>query len=451
MTIGEGSFSSVYRARQEILDRWVAVKVLHEKDGDRRTELMNEARNQAQMSIACIPGVYDAFVRGQQLFIVMEWIKGASLQTLLENGIAHASDRAALAGSIVAALAGLHRLGFAHRDIKPANILVTPEGGVYLVDFGFSKKVGEGGRSIVGAVKGTPAYMAPEMWQGRGDIDTMRADLFALGKVLRELAPGPGWEDILPPLMAPDPGQRPTSAVELWEQCRDVSQSGVSAECAAAIVQVTSALLSKRLLQAAKLLLFARRRDEAYWLLAECLQEDPDCVEAISLIERIPGLAENKRKLRATLATAAVAVFLLSLSVAYHFGQRLERETRYPSIVADTETEALLLPAHGGRKKPSGGYAAFPATAEFREPAGAGSRLAGILFLEGVEGCDTLSLDAKSLAIPVPSGGIPLEPGEHALDCLDRNGERVYRERLALLPFQRKIIRIRSAKPGKDA
>jgi hypothetical protein len=251
--------------------------------------------------------------------------------------------------------------------------------------------------------------------------------------------------------MAPDPEQRPTSAVELWEQCRDVSQSGVSAECAAAIVQVTSALLSKRLLQAAKLLLFARRRDEAYWLLAECLQEDPDCVEAISLIERIPGLAENKRKLRATLATAAVAVFLLSLSVAYHFGQRLERETRYPSIVADTETEALLLPAHGGRKKPSGGYAAFPATAEFREPAGAGSRLAGILFLEGVEGCDTLSLDAKSLAIPVPSGGIPLEPGEHALDCLDRNGERVYRERLALLPFQRKIIRIRSAKPGKDA
>jgi len=94
MTIGEGSFSSVYRVRQKILDRWVAVKILHEKDRERRLELLNEARNQAQMSIACIPAVYDAFAQGQQLFIVMEWIKGASLQSLLEKGIPGQSDRA---------------------------------------------------------------------------------------------------------------------------------------------------------------------------------------------------------------------------------------------------------------------------------------------------------------------------------------------------------------------
>jgi len=100
----------------------------------------------------------------------MEWIKGASLQSLLEKGIPGQSDRAALAASIVAALAGLHTLGFAHRDIKPANILVTPDAGIFLVDFGFSKKVGEGDRSVIGMVKGTPAYMAPEIWQGRGNV-----------------------------------------------------------------------------------------------------------------------------------------------------------------------------------------------------------------------------------------------------------------------------------------
>ena len=167
MTIGEGSFSSVYRARQKILDRWVAVKVLHERDAARRIELLNEARNQARMSVACIPTVYDAFIKGQQLFIVMEWVKGASLQSLLEAGIPEESDRRVLCASVVAALAGLHNSGFAHRDVKPANILVTPESGVYLVDFGFSKQVGEGGQSIVGVVKGHSGLHGPGALAGR--------------------------------------------------------------------------------------------------------------------------------------------------------------------------------------------------------------------------------------------------------------------------------------------
>ncbi|HKP94158.1 MAG TPA: serine/threonine-protein kinase [Fibrobacteria bacterium] len=444
MTIGEGSFSSVYRARQRILDRWVAVKILHEKNGARRVELLNEARNQAQMSISCIPGVYDAFIKGQQLFIVMEWIKGSSLQALLEHGIPDPADRSALSSSIIAALAGLHQLGYAHRDIKPANILVTPDADVYLVDFGFSKKVGEGGQSMIGAIKGTPAYMAPEMWRGEGNIDFMRADLFALGKVLRELAPGPEWESVIAALSASDPKARPGSAAKVREQCLPLFQTRISPEWKTSIGQATSRQFSQRLLQAAKQLLFAKRGEEAYWLLAECLSEDPDCAEAFRLIDNYKGRSKGKRRSRWLMAAAAAFAFLLSVSAAFVIGKRLERVGRFPAITADADAGILLLPAHGRGKKSPG------KPGKFREPGGIGGKLAGVLFLEGADACDTISLDAHGLLAPLPSGGLPLEPGEHSLSCLDGMGDILYREKIALLPFQRKILRIRLQKPKKE-
>lgn len=444
MTIGEGSFSSVYRVRQNTLDRWVAVKILHEKNRTRRLELLEEARNQAQMSISCIPSVYDAFGLGQQVFIVMEWIKGASLLTLLQNGIPNPSDRAALASAIIAALAGLHKLGFAHRDVKPANILVTAEGIVYLVDFGFSKKVGEGERSVAGTVKGTPAYMAPEIWQVRGAVDFMKADLFALGKVLRELAPGGEWEPLIGPLLAADPSERPGSAASLWETCRTLPVTGLGLEGKASIVRAASLMLSGQLVQAGKQLLFARREEEAYWLLAESLQEDPDGVEALQLMEAFPALSRRKRRNRGLAAVAAALALCLALAAAFHFGRRSERERRFPSVAAESGTGALLLPPHPSAKRSAG----MPV--RFREIGQGGNRLAGRLFLENAGGCDSLFLDAHAVTPPPPGEGMAVEPGEHALVCLDGAGGLLYREKTSLLPFQRKIIRIRFAAAGKD-
>lgn len=448
MTIGEGSFSSVYRARQKILDRWVAVKVLHERDAARRIELLNEARNQARMSVACIPAVYDAFIKGQQLFIVMEWVKGASLQSLLESGIPEESDRRVLCASIVAALAGLHQLGFAHRDVKPANILVTPESGVYLVDFGFSKKVGEGAQSIVGLVKGTPAYMAPELWQGGGGVDFMKSDLYSLGKVLRELAPGAEWEPLIEPLLSARQTDRPASAGELLERIRPLPAVRATPLWKAAIVRMSSIQLSQRLLQASKQLLFARRTEEAYWLLAECLQEDPDNPEALRLIDSFPDLSKEKRRKRLGFAAAGSLLFLAALAASFHFGRQAGRDSRF-FVAGGREAAAgqLLLPSHSGSRKSRG------VPARFTELRGGGSRLNGMLFLEGMDACGKVLLDTRNPVAPARSDeggkGFPLEPGEHILACVDGRGNTVYRERITMLPFQRKIVRIPAAFPGK--
>jgi predicted Ser/Thr protein kinase len=454
MTIGEGSFSSVYRARQKILDRWVAVKILHEKDGARRIELLNEARNQARMSLPCIPTVYDAFIRGQQLFIVMEWVKGASLQSLLEAGIPEQTDRRALCASIIAALAGLHKLGFAHRDIKPANILVTPESGVYLVDFGFSRQAGEGGQSIVGVVKGTPAYMAPEVWQGGGNVDFMKSDLFALGKVLQELEPGSEWESLIRPLLSHRPDDRPVSAVELWESARLIPAARTTPDWKAAIVHLSSGLLSQRLLQAAKQLLFARRREEAYWLLAECLQEDPDSVEALRLIDSFPDLSKEKKRKRWIAALAACLLFLVALTAAFHFGRRAGQDIRIAVGGSGAGSRQLLLPSHTQGNGASRARASALGPVRFTELRGGGNRLSGILFVEGAELCGRVRLDARDLADMNPSRrgkeGLPLEPGEHFLDCADSLGNPVHREKFGLLPFQRKTVRLRSASAAKD-
>jgi predicted Ser/Thr protein kinase len=458
MTIGEGSFSSVYRVRQQTLDRWVAVKILHEKNRLRRAELLDEARNQAQMSIPCIPAVYDAFVSEQQVFIVMEWIKGISLQVLMEDGIPQASDRAALASSIVAALAGLHRSGFAHRDVKPANILVTADGNAFLVDFGFSRKVRGAGQALDGAasgagmgvVKGTPAYMAPEIWQDGKDIDYRKADLFALGKVLSELAPGPEWDAAAKPLLSPDPADRPPSASEFQDACRAFSAPRLTPEWKPALQRLSSGLLSRQLLHAAKQLLFARRGAEAYWLLAECLQEDPDCVEALQLIERIPALTKERRRNRFLVGAASILALGLALSAAFHFGMRAAGDGRFPVVLADEESKALLLPpAAAGRKAAKAGRVGKAAGA-FMELGGTQSRISGLIFLDGGGRCDSVYLDDLPVPEPAFAGGLSAAPGEHTLVCVEPGAGARHRERISLLPFQRKLLRLGAREPKRE-
>ena len=114
MRIGEGGFASVYRVRQQALDRWVAIKFIHEKNRDKRTELLKEAKVQARIRTDCIPQIYDAFEWHQNVCIVMQWIKGVSLATLLESSFS-VEEKILLAQGFIAALANLHSLGFAHQ------------------------------------------------------------------------------------------------------------------------------------------------------------------------------------------------------------------------------------------------------------------------------------------------------------------------------------------------
>ncbi len=439
IAIGEGSFSSVYRVRQKSLDRWVAIKVLQERNSERRVKLLNEARNQARMSIASIPAVYDAFARGQRVFIVMEWVKGVSLQAMLDKGIPRSEDRMALAGDLVAALAGLHRLGYAHRDLKPANILISPEAGIYLVDFGFAKKVGEGLQSMVGTVKGTPAYMAPEIWRGGAEVDFIKADLFALGKVLQELDPGPGCGPLIDSLLAQDPTARPESAISLWQAWQAAGFGTADSHWKATAGQVTSELLSKRLLQSAQQLLFAGREEEAYWILVECLQEDPDAAEALTLMSRFPALSRTRTRNRwAGAALAAMVLFAAAMMSAYFFGKRSERRILHPAAESNDHARALLLSrrALGGS---SPGIAGIPA--KFREFSPRRGTLTGILYLYARPGCDSLDLDGSGVDTMSATAGLTTSFGEHTVVCFDKHGVQLSQERVSLLPFQRKIIR----------
>ena len=147
---------------------------------------------------------------------------------------------------------------------------------------------------------------------------------------------------------------------------------------------------------------------------------------------------------------AASLLFLAALAAAFHFGRQAGRDGRFAvpgGNVKGSENASrqLLLPSHSGARK-SG---AVPA--RFTELRGGGGRLAGWLFLEGMEACANVLLDARNPADRALSGaggqGFPLEPGEHILTCADGRGNPVYRERISMLPFQRKIVRIRPVPP----
>ncbi len=434
MTVGAGSFSSVYRVRQKALDRWVAIKILPEKNPDLRQALLKEAKTQAQMRIGRIPAVYDAFAWGQQICIVMQWIKGVSLLDLMEGGLP-SPDRPAVAAAVVAALASLHGQGFAHRDLKPANILVSPEDGIYLVDFGFSKKIADGERSMSATIKGTPAYMAPELWRPKDEQDLLKVDLFALGKILKQLKPGPEWEPLINSLLAEDPVERPASAAALGKQWETFLASCPSCNWKSLAGPRSSELLSRHLLQAAKKLLLVGKEEEAYWLLTECLEEDPDSTEALRLMESFPAASRKKVRQRKLRVAGMALGFAGALSAAFYFGRQTGSQRLIPATPQGT-ARMLLLPS---RKPPE----PFNAGLYLKEFSRGPSRLSGWIFVEDPEACDSLYLDGSALASALTAGEFPVSHGEHQLLCKDFSGNALRKEKVSLLPFQKKVVHMR--------
>ena len=179
--IGEGGMGEVYRARDTRLHRDVAIKVSMERFSER---FEREARAVAALNHPNICTLHDV---GPD-YLVMELVEGKPLK-----GPLSADDALRYAAQICEALDHAHRKGVTHRDLKPANILVTKQG-VKLVDFGLAL-IAPGPEdhtstelTHVGAVMGTPAYMAPEQWEGKhGDS---RSDVYAFGCVLFEMLTG---------------------------------------------------------------------------------------------------------------------------------------------------------------------------------------------------------------------------------------------------------------------
>ncbi len=190
--VGEGGMAEVYLAHDELLDRPVAVKVLRQalaQDRVLRERFVREAQAAARLEHPHIVGVYDLGEWGGRPFLVMEWVDGPSLATLIrERGPLPVPLACELGAQIASALAYAHGRGLIHRDVKPHNILLKADGDRWeakLADFGLAKVLSATSLTLTQEVFGTPQYVAPEVV--RGERVTPAADLYSLGVVLFEM------------------------------------------------------------------------------------------------------------------------------------------------------------------------------------------------------------------------------------------------------------------------
>lgn len=192
--IGEGGMSVVYRARDDVLHRDVAIKVMHRhlsRDPEARKRFSREARAVARLTHRNIPKIYDFSSSDSDLnYIVAELVDGAPLAALLREGPPLLPELGVmLVIGVAEALEHAHANKIIHRDVKPENILVGRDGVVKLTDFGIAQIVGLESMTMTGTLIGSPAHMAPEQVNGTRDID-YRVDVWALGTVLYMVATG---------------------------------------------------------------------------------------------------------------------------------------------------------------------------------------------------------------------------------------------------------------------
>src|SRR4051794_36945534 len=191
--VGTGGMSSVYCALDTLLERRVALKVLHPhygSDDEYVERFRHEARSVAQLSHPNIVTVIDRGQDDGQQYIVFEYIDGESLKELVDRTGPLPCRRAIeLALQIADALAFAHQHGLVHRDVKPQNVLLTPDGDAKVTDFGIARSLDvEHGVTQTGTVLGTSNYLSPE--QASGKPTTRATDVYSLGVVLFEVLTG---------------------------------------------------------------------------------------------------------------------------------------------------------------------------------------------------------------------------------------------------------------------
>src|SRR5215212_3223749 len=190
--IGSGGMSSVYRAFDPTLERWVAIKLMHRDisdDPDQLERFRREARAVAQLNHPHVVTVIDAGEDEGAPYIVFEYVEGETLKERIRRlGRLPVSEAVAYAIEIGRALEAAHLSRLVHRDVKPQNVLIDGDGRAKVTDFGISRSLDDAGLTATGRVLGTTDYVAPE--QALGDEVTEQSDVYSLGICLFEMLTG---------------------------------------------------------------------------------------------------------------------------------------------------------------------------------------------------------------------------------------------------------------------
>lgn len=249
-----GGMGAVYKARQQSLDRPVAIKILPPEFGaepEFAERFKAEARAMAKLNHTHIVAVYDfGITRSGHLYLVMEWVQGHTLHEIIHKGSVPVKRAAHLAAQLCDALAYAHAHQILHRDIKPGNIMVTEDDQVKVADFGLARPItGEAEENPYG----TPDYAAPEILS-KGAVD-QRVDIFAAGVVLYEMLAGrvpqqprrpvtdfapvsPRWDELISRATHPEPEKRFQDARDFRAQIMHLINQAAQAAAAPVAVAV---------------------------------------------------------------------------------------------------------------------------------------------------------------------------------------------------------------------
>jgi eukaryotic-like serine/threonine-protein kinase len=301
--VGTGGMSTVYRAFDTVLERQVAIKLMHREiagDSDQLERFRREARAVAQLNHPHVVGVIDA---GEQdddedgfttPYIVFEYVEGETLKDRIRrNGRLPVAESLAYAIEIARALGAAHERQIVHRDVKPQNVLIDEEGAAKVTDFGIARTLHQEGLTADGRVLGTTDYVSPE--QALGRPVSGQSDLYSLGIVLFEMLTG----DV------PFKGENQIAVA--MKHVRDdlpdvqIRRPEVSAALAAALDRATAKDLDRRYPDARSMI-----ADLEQVLAIETARHGQVTGEATSVLRTLPGETRKRLPLRARRSTKAL-------------------------------------------------------------------------------------------------------------------------------------------------
>ena len=304
--IGAGGMSTVFRAFDTVLERQVAIKLMHRdiaSDSDQLERFRREARAVARLNHPHIVQVIDAGEEGDSLhatpYIVFEYVEGETLKDRIRrHGGLPVSEAVAYAIEIARALGAAHERQIVHRDVKPQNVLIDEEGTAKVTDFGIARSLEEEGLTADGRVLGTTDYVSPE--QALGHAVTGQSDLYSLGVVLFEMLTG----DV--PFKGPN--EVSVAMKHVREDLPDVAvrRPEVSAALGAVVDRATAKDLDRRYADDAALI-----RDLEDILAIEAARTGQATGEATAVLRTLPQ--RSRRRLPLRLRTSVAVLVVLSL------------------------------------------------------------------------------------------------------------------------------------------